>query len=65
MELRNSMKIVLNDILKGKRISVSAGAEDFSGTADGVDDFGHLRVLIGDESVRLVSGGEASLKKNF
>ncbi len=53
------------DILKGKRISVSAGAEDFSGTADGVDDFGHLRVLIGDESVRLVSGGEASLKKNF
>jgi BirA family biotin operon repressor/biotin-[acetyl-CoA-carboxylase] ligase len=43
---------------QGRTLQLRSGIEEFSGTADQVDDFGHLHLRLQDGSVRVFASGE-------
>lgn len=52
------------DWLGGKFVHIDIGAESFYGEACGVDSSGRLIVKANDGSIKIVGGGEATIRKN-
>ena len=51
------------DWLFNKNVDVVVGAENFSGVAQGINEFGNLLVRLPDNSMKIVNSGEATFHK--
>jgi BirA family biotin operon repressor/biotin-[acetyl-CoA-carboxylase] ligase len=51
------------DWLFNKNVDVVVGAENFSGVAQGINEFGNLLVQLPDNSIKIVNSGEATFHK--
>ena len=51
------------DILKGQKVSIKSGKDQFSGKANGIDDSGSLIIQSRNGKRKAVNSGEVSLQK--